>query len=281
MTQPAASLPRDPGPNDYGYLDPVLADYACRDPGDPARERLREQLIVGFSALAQHLAQRFAHRGVAVEDLTQVGMVGLIHAVDRYDPQLSTGSFISYAIPTIQGEIRRYFRDHTWAMRVPRRLKELHLDISTASTALAVELQRAPRPSEIAARLDISIEEVLEGLHAGEVYSSASLDQALQAEDTTGSSLGDRLGQADARIELVQNRHALTPLLAQLPERERTILLWRFFGDKTQTQIAQTLGISQMHVSRLLRDTLTQLRHQLLDDTPPCTSTPREAQARA
>jgi RNA polymerase sigma-B factor len=271
---------RSPDPADrwndteYQHLAPLLNAYVRCEHDDPHRAQLRQELIVGFSPVAENLARRFAQRGVPVEDLTQVGMIGLIHSVDRYNPDLSQdgplhGGFLGYAIPTIRGEIRRYFRDHTWSMRVPRRLKELHVNLSTATAQLSNELGRAPRPSEIAAHLDISVDEVLEGLQAGEAHRSSSLDQQLQSSgNDISTNLGSLLGQADARLELTENCLALKPLLAALPERERTILMLRFYGDKTQTQIAEVMGLSQMHVSRLITASLRCLRAQLEDDSP-------------
>jgi RNA polymerase sigma-B factor len=266
--EPTGSTRRPAPDPEYAHLEPALAEFARLEPGSPRRTELREQLVLGFTPLAQHVAKRFAQRGVPLEDLCQVALIGLINALDRYQPHRAEGGLLAFAIPTISGEIRRYFRDRTWAMRVPRRLKELHLDITSATAELSGALGRSPRPSEIAARLDIGTDEVLEGLQAGQVYQSDSLDQHLRAGDDSAS-LGDLLGQADKRLELAEYRHALAPLLDQLPERERTILMLRFYAEQTQTQIAEQVGISQMHVSRLLSKTLVQLREQLLTDSPP------------
>jgi RNA polymerase sigma-B factor len=255
----ALSIERD---QQYRHLHPLLVHYAGLSEHDPERVPLREELITGYLPVAHHLAQRYARRGVPVDDLVQVATVGLIHAVDRYDPAVG-GGFLAYAVPTMRGELRRYFRDHTWSMRVPRRIKDLHVAVGRASTALSAELGRAPRPSEIAGRLDVPLEDVLEALQASEAYTSRSLDSAMAYEVDGQAKLGDLLGQADARLELVEYRHALRPMLAELPERERTILVLRFFGDMTQTQIAEQIGVSQMHVSRLLSQTLARLRDQL------------------
>jgi RNA polymerase sigma-B factor len=258
-----ATLPVEPD-QQYSHLHPLLVHYAGLSEHDPARIRLREQLLTGYLPVAHHLAQRYARRGVPIDDLVQVATIGLINAVDRYDPAVG-GGFLAYAVPTMRGELRRYFRDHTWSMRVPRRIKDLHVAVSRASTALSVELGRAPRPSEIAGRLDVPLDDVLEALQASEAYTSRSLDTAMAYEVDGQTKLGDLLGQADARLELVEYRHALRPMLAELPERERTILVLRFFGDMTQTQIAEQIGVSQMHVSRLLSQTLARLREQLSD----------------
>jgi RNA polymerase sigma-B factor len=198
---------------------------------------------------------------VPIDDLVQVASIGILKAVDRFDPAYGT-AFLSYAIPTVQGEIRRYFRDRTWAMRVPRVLKERHLVLAEATSELSSRLNRAPRPSEIAAHLDMPLDEVVEGLHAGESYNSTSLDQRLTASEGA-TTLADTLGEADHRLEMVEYRDALRPLLDALPERERTIIMLRFFGEMTQSQIAQQIGVSQMHVSRLISQTLEKLRDQL------------------
>jgi RNA polymerase sigma-B factor len=172
--------------------------------------------------------------------------------------------FLAYAVPTIQGELRRYFRDHSWSVRVPRRLKELHVTLNQATRDLTQELGRAPRPSELATRLGISKEEVLEGLAASASYASQSLDEVLtQGEDE--ATMIDLLGESDAGLDWVEAHQTLRPLLEQLPARERKILALRFFENQTQSKIAAQLGISQMHVSRLLSQTLARLREQLED----------------
>jgi RNA polymerase sigma-B factor len=258
---------RDDSPNgdedgEYGDLEPLLAEYARLTGDDPGRARLRERLVTGFLPLANHLARRYSQRGVPTEDLVQVAALGLVQAIDRYDPSLGH-NFLAFAIPTMQGEVRRYFRDRTWSMRVPRRLRELHIQIGNVTRDLSQQLGRAPRPSEIAAHLGISTDEVLEGLEAGTAYSASSLDRELDAAESEGSTLAQRLGENDPQLELVEIHHTLQPILATLPARERTILLMRFFGNMTQTQIAEKIGISQMHVSRLLAKTLAELRERL------------------
>jgi RNA polymerase sigma-B factor len=251
--------------DDFGHLDPVMAEFAGTRRDDPRRQQLRDRLATELLPLARHLARRFTRRGVADDDLFQVASLGLLKALDGYRPDLAPSGFLPYAIITMQGEIRRYFRDHTWSMRVPRRLKELHTAVTQAVGSLTTELGRAPRPSEIAGRLNISTDEVLESLEAAQVYASQSLDQTMASQDGEGPSRGDLLGALDAQLELVEERETLKPLLAELPERERTIVLLRFFGHQTQSQIAQRTGISQMHVSRLLSTTLAKLRSQLTD----------------
>ncbi|MGH3792331.1 MAG: SigB/SigF/SigG family RNA polymerase sigma factor, partial [Pseudonocardiaceae bacterium] len=196
-----------------------------------------------------------------LDDLTQVATIGLINAVDRFKPDHGN-DFFSFAVPTISGEVRRHFRDQGWSMRVPRRLKDLHVAINSAVSGLSQQLGRAPRPSEIAERLGLPIAEVLEGLEAAQAYRSSSLDEMLSSEEGSAT-IGELVGAADAELDRVDYRLALRPLLAELGPRERSIVMLRFFGDLTQTQIGEQVGISQMHVSRLLTQTLEWLRVHL------------------
>jgi RNA polymerase sigma-B factor len=246
---------------EYAHLVAVQRRYAQLGGDDPDRQGLREQLIIGFLPVAEHVARRFAGRGEPLDDLVQVATMGLIKAVDRFDPDRGS-DFFSFAIPTITGELRRYFRDHGWSTRVPRRLKDLHLAIRGTLGALSQQLGRAPRPSEIADRLGVPIAEVIEGLHAGDAYRSASLDEVLGSGNNTAT-LGQFIGDVDAELDLIDDRELLGPLLAELTPRERTILELRFFHHLTQTQIAEQVGLSQMHVSRLLRQTLAFLEQRM------------------
>ncbi|HKR52399.1 MAG TPA: RNA polymerase sigma factor SigF [Pseudonocardiaceae bacterium] len=246
---------------EYAHLVPLQQRYATLTADDPARQRLREQLIGGYRPMAEHIARRFANRGEPLDDLIQVATVGLINAVDRFEPDRGC-DFLSFAVPTITGEVRRYFRDHGWSTRVPRRLKDLHIAIRGTLAELSQQLGRAPRPSEIAARLGLPIAEVIEGLRAGDAYRSSSLDEMLGSGEGSGT-LGELIGGLDGDVALIDDREALRPLLAELPPRERTILVMRFFREMTQTQIAEQIGISQMHVSRLLRQTLEHLRERM------------------
>ncbi|MGH3625372.1 MAG: SigB/SigF/SigG family RNA polymerase sigma factor, partial [Sciscionella sp.] len=223
-------------------------------------EPLRQRLVTEHLPVARNIAYRFRNRGEFEEDLTQVAAIGLLKAVDRFDPGHGA-DFMSFAVPTIVGEVRRYFRDSTWDVRVPRPLKERHASISTAAVRLSQELGRAPTPSEIAGRLGIAQDEVVEGLEAAAAQRSSSLDAILGQED--GDSLGGTLGAYDAELSGVDDRETLRPLLRELPERERTVLALRFFKNMTQTQIAERLGVSQMQISRLLARTLSQLRQSL------------------
>ncbi len=250
---------------EYGHLVPLLEEYAGLDPDDPRREKLRDRLVTGYLPVAQHIARRFAHRGEPLDDLTQVATVGLINAVDRFSPEKGS-DFFSFAVPTISGEVRRHFRDQGWSMRVPRRLKDMHVSINGVVSELSQRLGRAPRPSEIAEHLGVPVADVLEGLEAAEAYRSSSLDEMLSSEQGSAT-VGDLVGAADAELDRVDYRQALRPVLAELAPRERTIVMLRFFGSMTQTQIADQVGISQMHVSRLLAQTMDRLRSKLDPDT--------------
>jgi len=224
--------------------------------GDEPAAEVRHALIELHLPLVEHCARRFMHRGEPLEDLVQVGTIGLIKAVDRFEVERGV-EFSTYATPTILGEIKRYFRDKGWAIRVPRRLQELRMAIATATSDLSQTLGRSPTPREIAELLEISVEEVLEGLESANAYATMSLDVS---SDEDGPSWLDSLGQEDEGMEHVELRESLRPLLAGLPPREQQILVLRFFRQQTQSQIAEQVGISQMHVSRLLTRTLERLR---------------------
>lgn len=239
----------------------VLYEFTTLPPGSPRRDELRARLVEAYLPLAAQLARRFGNRGEPVEDLVQVATVGLINALDRFDPARGV-EFASYAVPTIVGEIKRHFRDQSWSVRVPRRLKELYLSITAATAELSQKLGRAPNASELATYLDLPRQEVLEGLLAANAYRSSSLDEREQGEGESPR-FANKLGEDDPGLEHVEDREALQPLLAALPERERQILVLRFFGSMTQSQIAEKIGVSQMHVSRLLSQTLRKLRGQL------------------
>jgi RNA polymerase sigma-B factor len=232
--------------------------------GDPERQRIRDQLVELHLPLVEYLARRFRNRGEWLDDLIQVATIGLIKSIDRFD--LGRGvEFSTYATPTIVGEIKRHFRDKGWAVRVPRRLQELKLSLTKAISELAQREGRAPTISELAEHLQMSEEEVLEGLESANAYSTVSLD-APDSGDEDAPAVADSLGIIDDSLEGVEYRESLKPLLEKLPAREKRILLLRFFGNMTQSQIAAELGISQMHVSRLLARTLAQLREGLTAD---------------
>ncbi|WP_435846452.1 RNA polymerase sigma factor SigF [Streptomyces fradiae] len=229
--------------------------------GSPERAELRNQLVRMHLPLVEHLARRFRNRGEPLDDLTQVATIGLIKSVDRFDPERGV-EFSTYATPTVVGEIKRHFRDKGWAVRVPRRLQELRLSLTSATAELSQLHGRSPTVHELAEKLGISEEEVLEGLESANAYSTLSLD--VPDTDDESPAVADTLGAEDEALEGVEYRESLKPLLEGLPPREKRILLLRFFGNMTQSQIAQEVGISQMHVSRLLARTLAQLRERLL-----------------
>ena len=243
---------------------PLFAELATLEKGDPRRERLREILVEEHLPLVRHFARRFSNRGEPFDDLLQVGTLGLIAAIDRFDPTRGV-EFLSFAVPTITGEIKRHFRDQGWSVRVPRRLQELHLSLNAAVSELSQKNGHAPTPSELAEHLGIPRAEVLEGLAVANAYRSSSLDERLSGEEDSPT-LAATLGEEDAALEGVEYRESLQPLLATIPARERRILILRFFGNMTQSQIAADIGISQMHVSRLLSQTLAKLREGLLKD---------------
>jgi RNA polymerase sigma-B factor len=229
---------------------------------DAQRARLRDQLVELHLPLVEYLARRFRNRGEMLDDLVQVATIGLIKSVDRFDLERGV-EFSTYATPTIVGEIKRHFRDKGWAIRVPRRLQELKLALTKATSELSQKNGRAPTVAELAGHLGLSEEEVLEGLESANAYSAVSLD-APDGGDDDSPAVADSLGMVDEALEGVEYRESLKPLLEKLPAREKRILMLRFFGGMTQSQIAGELGISQMHVSRLLARTLAQLREGLL-----------------
>ncbi len=247
--------------DNYGHLIPLQRRYAELASDDPQRQRLREQLISGYLPVAEHIARRFASRGEPLDDLVQVATVGLINAVDRFEPTRGS-DFLSFAVPTITGEVRRYFRDHGWATRVPRRMKDLDISIRGTLAELSQQLGRAPRPSEIADRLGLPVSHVIEGLQAGEAYRTSSMDE-IRGFGENAATVGELIGGLDGELALIDDREALRPLLAELGPREQTILGLRFFRQLTQTQIAEQVGISQMHVSRVLRKTLAFLQDRM------------------
>jgi RNA polymerase sigma-B factor len=233
-------------------------------PDNPERLRIRGELVELHLPLVEYLARRFRNRGEWLDDLTQVATIGLIKSIDRFDLERGV-EFSTYATPTIVGEIKRHFRDKGWAVRVPRRLQELKLALTKAIGDLAQRLGRAPTVAELAAHLQMSEEDVLEGLESANAYSTVSLD-APDSGDEDAPAVAESLGMVDEALEGVEYRESLKPLLERLPPREKRILLLRFFGNMTQSQIATELGISQMHVSRLLAKTLAQLREGLTTD---------------
>jgi RNA polymerase sigma-B factor len=224
--------------------------------------RQRDRIVTRCLDLADHIARRYAQRGERIDDLTQVARVGLMNAVNRFEPD-SGSAFLAFAVPTITGEVRRHFRDHGWTLHVPRRLKDLQLQISRATGDLVQSLGRAPTASELAERLNADRDEIVEALVAGQAYSVQSIDMPIRGNDRESRFVADTLGDVDARMEHITNVEALRPLLAALTQRERTVLHLRFFASMTQSQIAEQIGVSQMHVSRILEQTLCKLRDHL------------------
>ncbi|MFF7533885.1 RNA polymerase sigma factor SigF [Streptomyces bobili] len=272
--EPDQPAPQQPVPQQAVQHQPVLharedrsgarakfVELRALDAGSPEYAELRNQLVRMHLPLVEHLARRFRNRGEPLDDLTQVATIGLIKSVDRFDPDRGV-EFSTYATPTVVGEIKRHFRDKGWAVRVPRRLQELRLSLTTATAELSQLHGRSPTVHELAEKLAISEEEVLEGLESANAYSTLSLD--VPDTDDESPAVADTLGAEDEALEGVEYRESLKPLLEDLPPREKRILLLRFFGNMTQSQIAQEVGISQMHVSRLLARTLAQLREKLL-----------------
>ncbi|WP_407939670.1 RNA polymerase sigma factor SigF [Motilibacter deserti] len=242
----------------------LFAQLTTLEEGSPQRKRVRDALVEQHLPLVEHLARRFRNRGEPYDDLVQVATIGLIKSVDRFDPGRGV-EFSTYATPTIVGEIKRHFRDKGWAVRVPRRLQELRLTLTQATSELSQRNGRAPTVAELATQLGISEEEVLEGLESANAYSTLSLDASDQGDEDSVAVV-DTLGVDDEALEGVEYRESLKPMLEKLPPREQKILLLRFFRGMTQSEIAAEVGISQMHVSRLLARTLAQLREGLLTE---------------
>lgn len=247
-----------------------FARYAGLTPG-PERDALREHLVHAWLPMARRLAHRYRDRGELLEDLEQVAALGLVKAVERFVPAEGR-AFEPFAVPTIVGEIKRHFRDYTWAVRAPRRVKELRGRVRLAVQELGgAPGGRSPTVAQLAAHTGLSEEDVLRGREALGSYRSLSLDAELPGVDKGGQHpLGDTLGTTDGGYDHVVHREAVKPRLRRLPERERRILYLRFFCDQTQGRIAEELGVSQMHVSRLLSRTCARLRHEVEEAERAC-----------
>jgi len=232
-------------------------------PGDdPEYDGLREHVIGEYMSYARYVARRFHLRGEPAQDLNQVAYLGLVKAVDNFDPDYGT-TFITYATPIISGEIKRHFRDTTWDVHVPRHMQELSATVRAAQQELAQRLGTTPTAEEVGAYLGLPAEEIVEAYEAVAAYHAASLDVPVALADGDGAALGDLLGAEDPGIDKVVNREALKPLLQELTGREKRILLMRFFRNMSQTEIGDELGVSQMQVSRLLTQILDRLRRRL------------------
>jgi RNA polymerase sigma-B factor len=251
------------GPLSARALSKSLFERLCvLEEGTAEYAYVRNTLIELNLALVKFAAARFRSRSEPMEDIVQVGTIGLIKAIDRFEADRGV-EFPTFAMPTIVGEIKRFFRDTSWSVRVPRRLQELRLDLAKAGDELAQVLDRAPTVAELAERLGISQDEVIEGMAASNAYTASSLD-AQPEEDEAEGALADRIGYEDHGLEGIEYIESLKPLIAELPPRDRKILSLRFVANMTQSEIGEELGISQMHVSRLLARTLGRLRRGLL-----------------
>lgn len=254
MSTERVTLPRD-------EVRGLFSAYRAAE-SDEDRAQVREQLVEQFLGLVEFLARRFQHRGEPFEDLIQVGTIGLLKAIDRFDLDREL-EFSTYATPTILGELKRHFRDRGWTVRAPRRLQELHLELTKVVNELSLDLGRSPTMTEIAQAASVSEEEVLEGLEVAHAYSPTSLDAPVDQENSGSGSFAEQIGGEDEQLENLEFRASLEPEIKELPERERKILYLRFFKGQTQSEIGRRLGISQMHVSRLLTRTLRRLRMAL------------------
>ncbi len=227
-----------------------------RESGDPAA---REQLVKRFLPLARQLARRYQRTNEPLDDLMQVASVGLVKAIDRFDPDRGT-AFSTFAVPTILGELKRYFRDVGWAAHVPRGMQERAMRLEQGVEALHRKLGRSPSTKEVAAELGQSEEEVLEALEAQSAYDAVSLEQQRSDDSDGGDTYADTLATEDESYELVEYEATIAPAMKALPARDRMILHLRFSEDMTQSEIAERIGVSQMHVSRLIRQALSRLR---------------------
>jgi RNA polymerase sigma-B factor len=247
-----------PGPWKQLADEQELLDRYYRD----RDQTVREELVQRFMPLARRLAARYRGDREPLDDLVQVASLGLVKALDRFDPRRGV-AFSSYAVPTILGELKRHFRDRGWSVRVPRDLQERIAHVDRAIAELPGKLGRAPSVNEIADRLEVGPEEVLEAMEAGQAHHAMSLDAQAQKEDGEGIPLTERLGGSDPAFDTVEYGAAITDALESLSERDRTVLHLRFIEDMTQTEIADRVGVSQMHVSRILRSAVERLRGEV------------------
>ncbi|MFC8143811.1 RNA polymerase sigma factor SigF [Streptomyces paradoxus] len=254
---PAAAQRSSRGADTRALTQVLFAQLKELQPGTPEHDRVRGALIEANLPLVRYAAARFRSRNEPMEDVVQVGTIGLINAIDRFDPDRGV-QFPTFAMPTVVGEIKRYFRDNVRTVHVPRRLHELWVQVNSATEDLTTSFGRTPTTSEIAARLRITEDEVLSCIEAGRSYHATSLEAAQEGDGMPG--LLDRLGYEDPALDGVEHRDLVRHLLVQLPEREQRILLLRYYSNLTQSQISAELGVSQMHVSRLLARSFQRLR---------------------
>ncbi|MFB8280343.1 SigB/SigF/SigG family RNA polymerase sigma factor [Nocardia colli] len=264
---PARRSAHHSGRESYDNLEPLLTELADYDATDPRRTALRENLIRRCLPLAEHIARKFAGRGESYDDLLQSASLGVVEAVDRFNPDHGS-AFLAFAVPTVMGEVRHHFRDRTWAVRVPRRLKEIQQSLGPAVETLAQQLCRPPTAREIAAHLDLDLIEVTHALIARNGYQAVPIDTTTSADpdDNPARTVVDGLGSDDPHYRTVEDYLTVQPLIEALPEIERRILILRFYELETQTRIAEQLGVSQMQVSRILARILTSLREAALSD---------------
>ena len=241
-----------------------------RDSTDPAeRDRIREQLVDAYHDFVYFLARKFQNRGEPLDDIVQVGYLGLIKAIERFDPDLGY-EFTTFATLTVAGEIKRHFRDKGTAIRFPRRLQELHQSVVRVNEQMKNELGRDPTVAELAERLGVTPDDVTDAMEIGPAYVPLSLDQPLSSGDgQDGRAVSEQLGGADPELERVEMRDVLNRAMEHLTPRERSIMAMRFFEQMSQSEIARRLGISQMHVSRLQRAALDQLRKYVPEESSP------------
>ncbi|MFE7776223.1 RNA polymerase sigma factor SigF [Streptomyces sp. NPDC057445] len=262
---PEISDPSKVAPRDARELSKLFFDQlAALEEGTPDYQYARNTLIEMNMSLVRFAAGRFRSRGPEeMEDIVQVGMIGLIKAIDRFELSREV-EFTSFAVPCIVGEMKRFFRDTSWAVHVPRRLQEARVQLARATEELHGRLGRNPTTKELSELLGLSEEEVVEARVAANGYNSASLDVAINGSEDGEAALADFIGTDDAALELFEDFHALAPMIAELDERDRQIIHWRFVDELTQKEIGERLGISQMHVSRLISRLLTRLREGML-----------------
>jgi RNA polymerase sigma-B factor len=249
---------------DDGHAEALLGQLEAMPREDPRREDIRSELVRMHLPIARGIARRYAQYDEPIEDVQQAAVLGLVKAINRYDAARGE-RFLAYAGPTMTGEVKRHFRDRTWLLRMPRRLQELRLAMRDARRDFLRDHDRAPTVPEIARILEISEDKAVEVIGTFDAYRPMSLDMPVGSGDDS-ETYGDLIGEIDTALDDVVDHVTVRPLLERLPERERMILLYRFYGNKTQTEIAELMNLSQMHVSRLISRTLAGLQAELLKD---------------
>ncbi|WP_263995583.1 SigB/SigF/SigG family RNA polymerase sigma factor [Mycobacterium yunnanensis] len=258
LERPASDAPELPEVDEYADVMEMFRTLC--DAADLGRRR--EAIFNRCLPLADRIARHYGGRGEDIEDLVQVARLGLVKAVNRFD-HTKGSHFVAFAVPTMMGEVRRHFRDHGWSMHVPRRLKDRHGHITRATMELTQTLGKAPTAGQLAELLDMRREDIVDSLLAAEAYRVHSIDAPVSSGDSAPRMVSDTVGDVDFSFDRITDQETVRPLLAALPERERTVLYLRFFESMTQSQIAERIGVSQMHVSRILEKTLRELRDQI------------------